>query len=132
VPARVYINDQSVASFLSSDPEAQKHLEQAASALIGQAIANSPVGKTRTRLPMRGARKNSPRARARKFLPSSGYFKRHFELRRFRGGWRVWNTDPFAHLVEWGSVNNVAYAPIRRAIRTSGLRYVPNPESRGA
>lgn len=30
--------------------------------------------------------------------------------------------DPFFHLVEWGSVNNPPYAPLRRGIRAAGLR----------
>lgn len=35
---------------------------------------------------------------------------------------RVGNTDYFAHLVEWGSVNNPPYAPLRRGVRAAGLR----------
>lgn len=34
----------------------------------------------------------------------------------------VYSTDPFAHLVEWGSVNNPAYGPLRRAAQRLGLR----------
>lgn len=30
--------------------------------------------------------------------------------------------DPFFHLIEWGSVNNQPYAPIRRAARAVGTR----------
>jgi hypothetical protein len=86
--------------------------------------------RSRSRLPRRGQGRR--RGTGGPEATSSGYYRRHFELNRYRGGWRVRNTDPFAHLVEWGSINNSAYAPIRRAIRTSGLRYVPNPESRGA
>ena len=37
-------------------------------------------------------------------------------------GDRVVSTDPFFHLIEWGSVNNPAYAPFRRGIRAAGLR----------
>lgn len=35
----------------------------------------------------------------------------------------VRSTDFAAHLIEFGSVNNPAYAPFRRAIATVGLRY---------
>jgi len=35
---------------------------------------------------------------------------------------RVINTDPFFHLVEWGSVNNPPYAPLRRGVTAAGLR----------
>ena len=34
----------------------------------------------------------------------------------------VGSDDPFMHLVEWGSVNNSPYAPLRRAVRAEGLR----------
>lgn len=34
----------------------------------------------------------------------------------------VGTTDPFGHLVEWGSVNNPPYAPIRRGVELAGLR----------
>lgn len=34
----------------------------------------------------------------------------------------VTSTDPDAHIIEWGSVNNPPYAPIRKAIRALGLR----------
>lgn len=35
---------------------------------------------------------------------------------------RVGNTDFAAHLIEWGSVNNPPYAPLRRGVRAAGLR----------
>ena len=35
---------------------------------------------------------------------------------------RILSTDPFWHLIEWGSVNNPAYAPLRRGARAAGLR----------
>lgn len=41
----------------------------------------------------------------------------------------VGTTDPFGHLVEWGSVNNRAYAPIRQGVRDAGLAL--HEESRG-
>ena len=41
----------------------------------------------------------------------------------------VTTTDPFGHLVEWGSVNNPPYAPIRRGAVAAGLelRELPKP-----
>jgi hypothetical protein len=127
---RVVVNDGTIAQLLATDPAMQRALESVATNLVSQAVANSPVGRSRSRLPRRGQGRR--RGTGGPEATSSGYYRRHFELNRYRGGWRVRNTDPFAHLVEWGSINNSAYAPIRRAIRTSGLRYVPNPESRGA
>jgi hypothetical protein len=35
---------------------------------------------------------------------------------------RVVAEDPFWHLVEYGSVNNPPYAPLRRGTRAAGLR----------
>lgn len=37
---------------------------------------------------------------------------------------RLSNVDPFAHLVEWGSINNPAYAVLRRAVLAAGLQLV--------
>ena len=37
-------------------------------------------------------------------------------------GNRVETTDPFGHIVEWGSVNSPPYAPLRRGIHAAGLR----------
>lgn len=31
-------------------------------------------------------------------------------------------SDSVGHLVEWGSVNNPPYAPLRRGVRAAGLR----------
>lgn len=36
----------------------------------------------------------------------------------------VGTTWPFAHLIEWGSVNNPPYAPLRKAVTGLGLRFV--------
>lgn len=32
-------------------------------------------------------------------------------------------TGPFAHIEEWGSVNNGPFAPLRRAVEASGLEF---------
>lgn len=34
----------------------------------------------------------------------------------------VVNTDYAGHLMEWGSRNNAAHAPLRRAVRAAGLK----------
>lgn len=41
---------------------------------------------------------------------------------------RVINDDAFYHLVEFGSVNNAAYAPMRRGVRAAGLRLDEDPK----
>lgn len=43
------------------------------------------------------------------------------------GGARVLTTDYFGHLVEYGSVNNPAYAPLRRAVDAEGLDFDEDP-----
>jgi hypothetical protein len=42
---------------------------------------------------------------------------------------RVGTTDPFGHLVEFGSAKNPPYAPIRRGVRAAGLRLEESPKS---
>lgn len=39
-------------------------------------------------------------------------------------GGRLLTTDPAGHLIEWGSVNNPPYAPLRRAVQATGAHYV--------
>lgn len=113
--ARVVINELSVAKFVATNPMIQKAVQTAGGHIMEQARINAPTGRS-----------------VSWFGSRHGYYKAHFALRPWRGGYRVWNDDPFAHLVEWGSVKNSAYAPMRRAVRQSGLRYKPNSASRGA
>lgn len=40
----------------------------------------------------------------------------------------VKTTDPFGHLVEWGSANNQPYAPLRKGVLASGLRLEETPK----
>lgn len=40
----------------------------------------------------------------------------------------VKSDDPFAHLIEFGSAKNPAYAPIRRGVRAAGLRLEQSPK----
>ena len=51
----------------------------------------------------------------------TGFYEEHFVMFRYGRGYRVGNRDPFAHLVEWGSVNNEPYAPLRRGVAAAGL-----------
>jgi hypothetical protein len=49
----------------------------------------------------------------------TGYF-----IKKVRaGGKRVLLRDPFAHLSEYGSINNPPQANARRAARTAGMRF---------
>lgn len=53
----------------------------------------------------------------------TGYYKRKVSVR----GTRIRTLDVFWHLVEFGSVNNPAYSPLRRGVRAAGLRLVVHP-----
>lgn len=55
--------------------------------------------------------------------------KTGYYARRIRHlGARVQARDPFWHLVEFGSVKNTAYAPLRRAVIAAGLKLKPSPK----
>jgi GH18 family chitinase len=41
----------------------------------------------------------------------------------------VVNTDYAGHLMEWGSRNNAAHAPLRRAVRAAGLHFEASPKA---
>lgn len=98
--AQVTVNQAALRAHLIASGEAQAALDATISALRAQAELQSPV--------------------------QTGYFQDRFVTRRFPMSRRLGNTDPFAHLVEWGSVNNRAYAPFRRAARALRLRFQEN------
>jgi hypothetical protein len=54
----------------------------------------------------------------------TGYYRRSIKTR----GATVYSTDSFAHLIEWGSSRNPAYAPLRRGVRAAGLRLRESPK----
>jgi hypothetical protein len=54
----------------------------------------------------------------------TGYYER-----RVRAvGTKIRTLDVFWHLVEYGSKNSPAYAPLRRGIRAAGLHFRPRPK----
>lgn len=53
---------------------------------------------------------------------ASGQAHRSVRVDRDGDTVRILSTDPFWHLIEWGSVNNPAYAPMRTGARAAGLR----------
>lgn len=102
---RVRINRQALNQSLRQ-PACQQALDETVRALQDKAEQLSPVGKGK-----RG-----------------GYFARRFSWRRYPRSRRLRNTDPFAHLVEFGSANNPIYAPLRRAARALGLPFKETPK----
>ena len=99
---RVVIKQGELVDWLNKTPGAQAELLETASDFRDAAEAASPIGKSRHWGP---------------FVGIHGYFKRRFHVRPFRGGYRVYNRDAFAHIVEYGSGRSPAYAPFRRTLR---------------
>lgn len=98
---RVKVNPKGLVEMMG-EPEMQAALEATAERLRDRVSKQSPV--------------------------STGYYQDHLRARRYPLRRRVLSTDPFAHLVEWGSAHNMAYAPFRRAARSIGLRFKEAPK----
>lgn len=112
-PPRIEIDTKAINRYFTTDPGAQQKLGLIALEYLAVARQASPTGRS---------------MHWGKFKHDHGMFKRAFHVRKFRGGYRVYNRDPFAHLVEYGSVNNPVYAPMRRALRAVAAgRAVINP-----
>lgn len=108
---RVTVNDGTLKAFMRNDPTMQQALEKVAVMIEETAQQVAPYGKSLSfpaRRPMR-----------------HGRYKALFAMRKVKGGYQVWNDDPFAHLVEWGSIKNPVYAPFRTAINQLGLKFRP-------
>jgi hypothetical protein len=84
---------------LAREPWAREMLRENAEAVEREAKRNSPLGSS--------------------FV---GYYDR-FVTRVHRDSATVGNQDFAAHLVEWGSINNPAYAPLRRGVAAAGLEF---------
>jgi hypothetical protein len=108
---KVVVNDGTLNQFLRTDPTMQTALGVVATAIEETAIRVAPYGKSRS----------WPMGRPMRH----GWYKAAFVVRKVTGGWQVWNEDPFAHLVEWGSIKNPIYAPIRGAVNQLGLKLRP-------
>jgi hypothetical protein len=111
-PIKVVINEKALRAWLDSSPGAQAGLLKTALAVQGAVVEAAPHGKSLSwpwRKPIR-----------------HGWFKESIHVRRFRNGYRVYSRDSFAHLVEFGSVKNPAYAPFRRVLRAFNAKALPN------
>lgn len=54
--------------------------------------------------------------------PRLGHIRDEFIVVKQLGEVSLGNSNPFMHLAEFGSVNNPAYSPMRRAVRAHGYR----------
>jgi hypothetical protein len=100
---KVEINTPLLQAELEHMPGALRSLVQTGVAVEESVVALAPYGVSLSwpwRRPMR-----------------HGWFKESINLTQFRTWVRVYSDDPFAHLVEWGSAKNPAYAPFRRTLR---------------
>lgn len=59
----------------------------------------------------------------------TGRYGRSIETFSDPDGIGVLTSDPFGHLVEWGSANNPAYGTLRNAATIVGLDVVEDPRS---
>jgi hypothetical protein len=100
---KVVINRKALQEFFVTDPGAQAGLAKTAKAVEVAVAEAGPFGSSLS-WPWRRPIKH-------------GWFKKSLHTRPFRGGFRVYSRDPFAHLIEFGSIKNPTYAPFRRVIR---------------
>jgi hypothetical protein len=108
----VIINPTAMQTWLETNPGALAALGTTSKAVERSVVQAAPVGVSLSwpwRRPMR-----------------HGLFKRSIRTTTFRTWFRVYSTDAFAHIVEWGSVKNPPYAPFRRTLRA--FRGTVNPE----
>jgi hypothetical protein len=100
---RVVINQKELRAWVTTNPGAQAGLAKTAKAVETAVAEAGPMGSSLS-WPWRRPMKH-------------GWFKKSLHTRPFRGGYRVYSRDPFAHLIEFGSIKNPTYAPFRRVIR---------------
>lgn len=121
---RVTIDQRAIDAYFRTDPMAQGALARIAGDYKAVAEEASPVGHSTGKFIQRGGRTIFIGGRPYRH----GLFRKAFSVRRFRGGYRVYNADRFAFLVEFGSAKNAAFAPMRRALMAMiGGRAVVQP-----
>lgn len=85
---------------MSKQPAVRRAIEQAAREVKSQAVAASPRG--------------------------TGHYAGRFKVTTGADGVFLGNDDFAAHMVEFGTVNNPPYAPLRRGVRAARLRFTEN------
>lgn len=88
---RVSVNRAALSGYLNRGVEPQKAIRQKADTLK-LAVDDEAAGFAKT-----------------------GYHLARTYVRRYRYGYQVVNGDPFSFMIEYGTRNNRAYAPLRRA-----------------
>jgi hypothetical protein len=122
--ARVVINAKVIDQHFRTDPVAQAALLSVANRYKETASAATPRGRSAGQFrQLPGGQRVGP------FGPPArhGFAKIAYHTRPFRGGFRVYTRDRFAHIIEYGSSRSPVYAPMRRALlATRGGRRVVN------
>ncbi len=54
----------------------------------------------------------------------TGHYRDSIRVEPTPTGARVVSDDPAANVIEWGSVNNIPFGPLRKGAETSGAHYV--------
>lgn len=121
---KVRIDQKALAAHLRT-PAPQAALDFVVQAIQDRAEELAPVGGEEVTTKVR----KKDRVQ-RKHTVYGGYYKRRFSWRRYPLSRRLRNTDFAAHWIEWGSQNNPAYAPMRRAALSLGLRFTPAPKGK--
>lgn len=112
--AKVVIHQGRMRAWLNENPGAQAGLLAVTDAVVEGVKAEAPVGVSLSwpkRIP------GEPWIRR---PMKHGRFKASIRRRKRRTYYRVVSLDPFAHLIEWGSVKNPVYAPFRKTLRRFG------------
>lgn len=112
--AKVVIYAGRMREFLYTDPGAQAAIMGVADAVQESVKSEAPHGVSLSwpkRIPGEPWIRRPMR---------HGRFKESVKRRKIRQFYRIVSFDAFAHLIEWGSVNNPAYAPFRKTLRKFG------------
>jgi hypothetical protein len=102
-PVKVVIDEKKLRNWLDTNSGARLGLQKTALTVEAAVKEAAPVGKSLSwpwGNPIR-----------------HGWFRDSLHTRPFRGGYRIYSSDPFAHIVEYGSVNSPTYAPFRRVVQ---------------
>lgn len=97
---RVKVDDSALRKEIERNPEMKRTQFEVAEEIMARSVVNTPRGKH--------------------LVAGRQAMRQTFFVRAYRDYVRTGSTSSFFHLVEYGSVNNRAYAPIRRAVQSLG------------
>jgi hypothetical protein len=112
---RIVIDQKAIDAYFRTDPVPQAALAGVAGQYMEAAREATPRGKSE------GTWRTIGKGSGRIVVPLGGTAKHGwsryaYHVRKYRGGYRVYNRSKFMHIVEYGSSNSPVYAPMRRAL----------------